>query len=92
MKRILSSILTLASLTTVTAIGFDSQLIDGQKFDVSGRFLSGQLDERLVDIHTDKKLSPPVFHQGSHDSNVRALRRYSDCVKNPKTCKSQAAR
>jgi hypothetical protein len=88
-KLSLLSVLVLApslAFAYPTAKQFDDQLINGKRFDLSGRYERGELDARLVDYHTDDNASPAVLNMTALDANHRELRKFVLCATQPAKC------
>lgn len=94
LSLVLSALPTFAS--AATTLDFDNMLVEGKKFDITGRYVRGELDERIIDIHrvsiTENGVTIRARVLVNEQANHRALRRHSDCSLNPSTCKSQAVR
>lgn len=95
LSLVLSALPSLASAATTK--DFDDMLVEGRKFDITGRYVRGELNDRIIKIHlvTIKDIDGTVVENRdipSEEANHRALRKHSDCSLNPTTCKSQAVR
>lgn len=82
MNRIISSIMTLASLTTIFAVHFDNQL------KITYRLNAGTMIHDVRRVHTQVINGKVYTSEPSVDANMSHLRHLSVCSTKPDNCRS----